>query len=286
MTLDGAGYTYDNAGNRTAKTNYLNNITENYTYDPTYQLTQVTQGTTTTESYSYDAVGNRLSSLGMSPYSYNSSNELTSTPSATFVYDANDNMLTKADSSGTTTYNWDFENRLSSVVLPGTGGTVSFVYDPLGRRIQKSSSAGATNYFYDGENTIEELDASGNVVARYAQNWGIDEPLAEQRSGTMSFYEEDGLGSVTSLSSLTTISNSYMYDSFGNLVSSTGLPGNPFQFTARDFDSETDLRYYRARYYDSHTGRFISQDPKRFRAASISIHMQTDRRRTLLIPLA
>ena len=35
VTLDGAGYTYDNAGNRTAKTNYLNNITEQYTYDPT-----------------------------------------------------------------------------------------------------------------------------------------------------------------------------------------------------------------------------------------------------------
>ena len=88
VTLDGAGYTYDSAGNRTAKTNYLNNITEQYTYDPTYQLTQVTQGTTTTESYSYDPVGNRLSSLGMSPYAYNSSNELTSTPSATFTYDA------------------------------------------------------------------------------------------------------------------------------------------------------------------------------------------------------
>jgi YD repeat-containing protein len=65
------------------KTNYLNNITEQYTYDPLYQLTQVTQGLTTTESYSYDPVGNRLSSLGMSPYTYNSSNELTSTPSAT-----------------------------------------------------------------------------------------------------------------------------------------------------------------------------------------------------------
>ena len=86
VTLDGTGYTYENAGNRTNKTNYLNNLTENYTYDPIYQLTQVTQGLTTTESYSYDAVGNRLSSLGMSPYAYNSSNELTSTPSATFTY--------------------------------------------------------------------------------------------------------------------------------------------------------------------------------------------------------
>ena len=84
-TLDGASYTYDNAGNRTAKTNSLNGINEQYTYDALYQLTQVVQGATTTESYSYDAVGNRLSSAGMFPYAYNSSNQLTSTPAATFT---------------------------------------------------------------------------------------------------------------------------------------------------------------------------------------------------------
>ncbi|HEX7894888.1 MAG TPA: hypothetical protein VF447_11905, partial [Terriglobales bacterium] len=43
-TIDGASYTYDNAGNRTSKTNDLNGITENYTYDALYELTQVTQG--------------------------------------------------------------------------------------------------------------------------------------------------------------------------------------------------------------------------------------------------
>ena len=36
-TLDGANYTYDATGNRTAKTNQLNNVTEGYTYDPLYQ---------------------------------------------------------------------------------------------------------------------------------------------------------------------------------------------------------------------------------------------------------
>ena len=66
-TIDGASYTYDNAGNRTSKTNDLNRITENYTYDALYELTQVTQGGSTTESYSYDLVGNRLSSLGVLP---------------------------------------------------------------------------------------------------------------------------------------------------------------------------------------------------------------------------
>jgi len=31
-----------------------------------------------------------------------------------------------------------------------------------------------TNYLYDGDDTIEELDASGNEVARYAKDPDID----------------------------------------------------------------------------------------------------------------
>jgi len=49
----------------------------------------------------------------------------------TYTYDYNGNTLTKTDSTGTTTYAWDFENRLTSVTLPGNGGTVSFAYDPF-----------------------------------------------------------------------------------------------------------------------------------------------------------
>lgn len=51
----------------------------------------------------------------------------------TFTYDANGNTLSKTDASGTTTYTWDYENRLTSVTLPNSGGTVSFTYDPDGR---------------------------------------------------------------------------------------------------------------------------------------------------------
>src|SRR5205085_3569317 len=105
-----------------SKLNQLNNITEGYTYDSLSQLAQVTQGASTTESYSYDAVGNRLSSLGVSSYSYNSANQLTSTSSATRTYDYNANTISKTDSSGTTNYAWDYENRLSQVTLPGVGG--------------------------------------------------------------------------------------------------------------------------------------------------------------------
>jgi YD repeat-containing protein len=62
-------------------------------------------------------------------------------------YDANGNTL--SDPSGKS-YSWDFENRLTQAVVPGTG-TVAFRYDPFGRRIQKSSASGTTNYLYDGD---------------------------------------------------------------------------------------------------------------------------------------
>lgn len=260
---------YDAAGNRTSKTDMASGTTSNYGYDAIYQLLEVSQGATTTESYSYDAVGNRLSSLGVSPYVYNSSDELTSTPTASYTYDKNGKTLTKVDGTGTTSYTWDFENRLTKVVLPGTGGTVTFKYDPFGRRVQKSGPNGTVNYVYDGANLLEEVDQNGSVLARYTQGSGIDEPLAELRSGTTSYYEQDGLGSVTSLSNGTGApANTYAYDSYGKLTASTGTVTNPFQYTGREFDGDTGLSFYRARYYDGATGRFLSEDPMQFKAGT------------------
>src|SRR5262249_14925281 len=143
-TIDGASYTLDNAGNRTTKTDQRTAVTTSYGYDNIYELLSATQGGSTTESYTYDPVGNRLTSLGVANYTNNTSNELTSTSNATYTYDYNGNTLTKVVGSNTTSSAWDFENRLTSVTLPGTGGTVSFKYDPFGRRIYKSSSSGTS----------------------------------------------------------------------------------------------------------------------------------------------
>ena len=261
-TLDGASYTVDNAGNRTSKTDQLAGVTSNYTYDPIYELTQVTQAANTTESYTYDPVGNRLSSLGVSSYTNNSSNELTSTPSTTYTYDSNGNTQTKVVGSNTTSYTWDFENRLSSVTLPGSGGTVSFAYDPFGRRTKKVSSAGTSVFAYDGDNLIEETNSAGSIVARYAQTQYVDEPLAMLRSGTTSYFETDGSGSTTSLSNASgALAQTYTFDSFGKTTNSSGSLTNPFQYTSRELDSETNLYYFRARYFDPNVGRFISEDP-------------------------
>jgi RHS repeat-associated protein len=110
-----------------------------------------------------------------------------------------------------------------------------------------------------------ETNASGAVVARYAGTQSVDEPLAEVRSGTTSYYEADGLGSITSLSNAAgSLVQTYTLDPFGNETASSGSLTNPFGFTGREFDSETNLYFYRARYYDPTIGRFTKEDPIRF----------------------
>src|ERR1019366_2196885 len=89
-------------------------------------------------------------------------------------------------------------------------------------------------------------------------------PLALTGTGGTYFYHADGLGSIMSLTNGSgQLANSYVYDSFGNLTASTGTITNPFRYTAREFDSETGLYYYRARFYDPVVGRFLSEDPNK-----------------------
>jgi RHS repeat-associated protein len=163
---------------------------------------------------------------------------------------------------------WDYENRLTGLVLPGTGGSLSFKYDAFGRRVQKvftqNSTTTTTNYLYDQLNPVEDVDATGDVLARYIDAMNIDEPLEELRTGAVSYYHADGLGSITSLSnSSSTLTNTYTYDSFGNVTASVGTLANRFEFAGREFDPEFSAYFYRSRYYDATSGRFLSEDPCR-----------------------
>jgi len=268
-TIDGASYTLDNAGNRTAKTDQRTAVTTNYGYDNIYELLSAAQSGTTTESYTYDPAGNRLTSLGVANYTNNTSNELTSTSNSTYTYDYNGNALTKTDSTGTTNYVWDYEDRLTSATLPGSGGTITFTYDPFGRRIKKVTPSTTSILVYDGDNFIEETNGTGAIVARYSHGLNIDEPLAMLRSGATSFYDADGLGTITSLANAAgSLAQTYTFDSFGKQIASSGSLTNPFQYSARESDSETGLYYYRARYYNPNIGRFISTDPIGFKGGN------------------
>ena len=68
------------------------------------------------------------------------------------------------------------------------------------------------------------------------------------RGGVDYFYHTDHQGSVQQLTDATgTVVNSYEYDSYGKLISSFETVSQPYGYTAREQDVESDLYYYRAR---------------------------------------
>ena len=144
---------------------------------------------------------------------------------------------------------------------------------------------GATKYYlYDNEDIIAEYDSAGSLTASYVHGQGIDEPISMTRGGNTYYYTFDGLGSVFELTDNSeSVVESYKYDAFGNVTifdsslvpRPSSLVNNPYTYTSREYDSETGLYYYRARYYDASVGRFLTEDPilKVFRSQSGFVYM-------------
>ncbi|MCI1278362.1 MAG: hypothetical protein LKG23_05185 [Nitrospira sp.] len=177
-----------------------------------------------------------------------------------------------------TQYTYVAENRLTQVQEFAAGNstaitTSSYRYDGLGRRIEKVANGQTKRYIYDGEDILLEYNGSNVLQARYTHGPGIDEPIAVTKGATTFFYHQDGLGSVTDLTdSAGGTAKSYSYDAYGNILDSPGAVDQPYTYTGRELDSETGLYYYRARYYDAGTGRFLEKDPIGFSGGDINLY--------------
>jgi RHS repeat-associated protein len=144
---------------------------------------------------------------------------------------------------------------------------LQYTYDAFGRRIAKSYNEELiTSYVYDGDNCIAEYDINGNLKRKYIYGPGVDEPISMVEAagsyGGTYYYHFDALGSVVALtnSSGSTV-EVYEYDVYGRVGSSDPNHPNRFMFTGREFDRETGLYFYRARYYNPQIGRFLQTDP-------------------------
>jgi RHS repeat-associated protein len=89
-----------------------------------------------------------------------------------------------------------------------------------------------------------------------------------EKNSQVFYYHADGLGSIMDVTNqFGNIIQHYKYSSFGKIESQAdGNFVQPYNYTSREFDVETGLYYYRARYYDSLTGRFLGVDPIGFSA--------------------
>ena len=168
-----------------------------------------------------------------------------------------------------TTYSYDAQDQLIRIDLPG-GSVALYVYDGLGRRIEKDVDGAVTSYLYDG---ALEFDGAGALQARYSHGDLIDQPLTMERGGQSYYYHRDHLGSVRLVTDAAgAVVNSYDYDAYGNFEVVTEGVANPYAYTGREYDGEPGLHYYRARYYDPATGRFIGEDPIGFAALDANLY--------------
>jgi RHS repeat-associated protein len=173
---------------------------------------------------------------------------------------------------------------------PAPERRIVFEYDHRGRRVRQTvwndrdngqgSELSDLIALYDGWNLVTELNAnSGNTRVR-TYTWGLDLSGSSQGAGgvggllaltyygsatTNCFVAFDGNGNVAALVNALDSSPvaQYEYGPFGEVIRVTGTMGlmNPFRFSTKHQDGETDLLYYGYRFYSAGVGRWINRDP-------------------------
>jgi RHS repeat-associated protein len=229
--------------------------TINYTYDPLYRLTNAKYSTGTVYTYTYDAVGNRLSQTitATTVYTYDDANRLTNADGVAYMWNANGNLI----NDGVFTYTYDTVNRLSAVT--GGGLTASYAYNGMGARMRQVTGGITTTYMLDlNAGLVQVLADSGANTYLYGNG-----RIAQFAGATPQYFLADHLGSVrqlTNASGAVTLAKSYQ--PYGSVLSSAGTGASSYGFTGEVTDS-TGLVYLRARYYASGQARFVSSDPSR-----------------------
>ena len=234
-TLSSFSYALDAVGNRLRVVESSGNRVT-WSYDKTYQLKneQRSGSNSYNITYTYDPVGNRLVLINggvPTTSTYDVANELSTSNAfsvgvTTYTSDAAGNLLTsRSPSNQRTTNTWDFENRLTQVALP-SAIVDTFTYNGDGQRVQKIDSTGTTKHVWDGQNILLETDASNIIQVVYTlQPMLYGNLISQGRSGITSFYLFDGLGSTTQLGEQHgSVTDSYLYDSFGNILLTRARP--------------------------------------------------------------
>jgi RHS repeat-associated protein len=254
-----------------------------YTYDSLGRLKTETvtgsiqDGKNGTVTYGYDNVGNRLTR----------SSSLSGVTNQTLGYDPNDRLNgDQYDNNGNTksapvsqpstinsqpllgTDDYDSENRLTQ--RTGTNGSVvRLVYDGDGNRICEIVDGQIKSYLIDDRNptgyaqVVEEIV---NGVVNHTYTYGhdlISQDQMDPATGAWhaSFYAYDGHGNVRFLTNETgAVTDTYVYDAFGTLITATGSTNNRYLYTGEPFDPNLGLDYLRARFMNPLTGRFWSAD--------------------------
>lgn len=265
-----ASYDYSARGNLTDQALNLGGTGRDVSYGFTYNGVGQVLG----EAISNGPFGWTPPPNGVDSYTVNGLNQYqTITPAgqsaAAIVHDANGNTTT--DHRGHN-YAYDAENLLRQVEDGASSMVAQYAYYADGARRRKTVGSAVSTFYYAGGQEIAEYDGS-TLLRRYVRLPGsVDEPqlmIDYTLNGACNdnnyaacevWAHQNRLGSVAA----TTDSNGdaidvFAYSPYGEAAGS--VSGFPFRFTGQKLDPETGLYYYKARYYDPETGRFLQTDP-------------------------
>jgi len=266
-------YTYDARGNMASITR-ANGTKGTYSYDAKGQISSLIETTTGNASlyridYTYDSNGNITSEVttpataapanATGSMTYGPDNRLATSNGQAVAYDADGNMTSGPLNGVTSAYSFDARSRLI-----GAGGS-SYVYDAQGNRVSATNAGVVTRYLVDPNTALPrmlmETDAAGTPIAYYVYGLGLISRTSA--TGTYQTYHYDLRGSTLKLTDATgTVTDSYRYGPYGELVSTTGQSANPFRYNGRDgvMTESNGLYYMRARFYLPEAKRFVSRD--------------------------
>ena len=142
-----------------------------------------------------------------------------------------------------------------------SAGSVGYAYDADGIRVSSAAGGSVTDYVVDKNRqyaqVLEEKNAAGSVSYVHG-----DDLISRKQGGEVRYYVYDGHGSVRQLTDADgTVTDSYIYDAFGNLRDHVGNSDNRYLYAGEQYDPDAGLYYLRARYYDPGNGRFLTHDP-------------------------
>lgn len=260
----GYEYTYDALGRVLSETHLAQNVKYEYTYDvlsrvTKRKLTNLTDNTTSEETYAYDAAGNITSctvSNADSTFVYDANNRLTSYNGHTITYDADGNMVSGFFNDAEMAFAYDSANRLLSA-----GGN-SYIYNVEDVRVRNLCDESETTYAYNTNGRLSQLlvKTTDGVVTKYVYGLGL---IGEESGGNFKTYHFDYRGSTVAITDQNgSVTDTFVYDTYGSLLSRTGTTSVIFLYNGRDgvVTDSNGLIYMRARYYSPELRRFINAD--------------------------
>jgi RHS repeat-associated protein len=193
-------------------------------------------------------------------------------------------LIQKTKGSGQETwyYSYDHRKRLTGIRQTSDGTSnlllLTYTYDVENNRVQElrwTQATGTTTqrYAYDGGDVIADLDGSSNIQTRRLYGPGTDMPLVRISGGNVVAYLPDRLGSIRDLMDWAgNVQANIRYDAYGIRTDSNASFADRYGYTGREWQSNAQLQYNRARWYDPRIGRWISEDPIAFAAGDGNLY--------------